>query len=146
MHTISSSDHFNNVSLVVMICKFTMKYVVVNLSLPLLFLRLFHVWIAAFLKFSIYSFYTNIAPFYLLYKLYFLYKYCLWFFFNCNWNIKVYYSLFKNIFITLDFFGGQRVYQVPSWNSPLLPPVFKLEFIPPAMSLCIMNLLQWFYF
>ena len=69
------SDSCNNFSLKVMTYKFSMNCVVVNLILTPLFLRLFHLWIAIFLKFFIYFFYKNIAPFNLLCKLYFLYKY-----------------------------------------------------------------------
>lgn len=69
------SDSCNHFSLTVMTYKFSMNCVVVNLILTLLFLRLFHLWIAVLLKFFIYFFFTNIAPFNLLCKLYLLYKY-----------------------------------------------------------------------
>ena len=105
MHIISFlSDSCNNFSLIVMTWKFSMNCVVVNLILSTLFLRLFHLQIAIFLKFFINSFYTNIAPFYLLCQLYFLYKY---FIVIVVSNLVLCYI--KYIIITLEFWRERGI-------------------------------------
>ena len=134
------SDSCNNFSLKVMTYKFSMDCVVVNLILTPLFLRLFHLWIAIFLKFFIYFFYKNIAPFNLLCKLYFLYKYFIAIIIS---KLLLYYI--KYIIVTLEFWR-EGVYQVLSWNSPLLPWVLAIIDTTYYEPLCIMSLLHWFYF